>query len=214
MTPDPISFPRRRLGVLISGRGTNLQSLIDAVQSGRLDATIAVVISNVADAYGLERARVAGIEALCLGHRGWPSREDYDRALVAELQARSVDLVCLAGFMRIFTPVMVRAFPNAILNIHPSLLPSFPGLHPQRQALTHGVKVSGVTVHLVTDDLDAGPIVVQRVVPVLDDDDEASLARRILAEEHEAYPQAVQLLLAGRWRVDGRRVVGESPRQA
>jgi phosphoribosylglycinamide formyltransferase 1 len=164
MTTDPI-FPRRRLGVLISGRGTNLQSLIDAVQSGRLDATIAVVISNVADAHGLDRARRAGIEALCLGHRGWPSREDYDRALVAALQARSVDLVCLAGFMRIFTPVMVRAFPNAILNIHPSLLPSFPGLHPQRQALTHGVKVSGVTVHLVTDDLDAGPIVVQRVVP-------------------------------------------------
>jgi phosphoribosylglycinamide formyltransferase 1 len=213
MTSDPI-FPRRRLGVLISGRGTNLQSLIDAVQSGRLDATIAVVISNVADAYGLERARRAGIEALCLGHRGWASREDYDRALVAELQARSVDLLCLAGFMRIVTPVMVRAFPNAILNIHPSLLPSFPGRHPQRQALTHGVKVSGVTVHLVTDDLDAGPIVVQRVVPVLDDDDEASLARRILAEEHEAYPQAVQQLLDGRWRVDGRRVVAESSVQA
>jgi len=208
------AFPRRRLGVLVSGRGSNLQSLLDAVLSGRLDATIAVVISNVADAYGLERARRAGIEAVCLGHRGWPSREDYDRALVAELQARAVDLVCLAGFMRIFTPVMVRAFPNAILNIHPSLLPSFPGLHPQRQALTHGVKVSGVTVHLVTDDLDAGPIVVQRVVPVLDDDDEASLAGRILAEEHEAYPQAVQLLLEGRWRVDGRRVVGESAPQA
>ena len=206
MTPDPI----KRLGVLISGRGTNLQSLIDAVQDGRLEATIAVVISNVADAYGLERARRAGIETLCISHRGWPSREDYDRALVHELTARSVDLVCLAGFMRIFTPVMVRAFPNAILNIHPSLLPSFPGLHPQQQALTHGVKVSGVTVHLVTDDLDAGPIVVQRVVPVLDDDDAASLAARILAEEHEAYPQAVQVMLEGGWRVKGRRLVRDA----
>jgi phosphoribosylglycinamide formyltransferase 1 len=211
MTSDPIN---RRIGVLISGRGTNLQSLIDAVQSGRLAATIAVVISNVADAYGLERARRAGIETLCISHRGWPSREDYDRAVVQELQARSVDLVCLAGFMRIFTPVVVRAFPNAILNIHPSLLPSFPGLHPQRQALTHGVKVSGVTVHLVTDDLDAGPIVVQRIVPVLDDDDEASLAARILAEEHEAYPQAVQLMLDGGWRVDGRRFLRAAARQA
>jgi len=206
MTPDPI----KRLGVLISGRGTNLQSLIDAVQDGRLEATIAVVISNVADAYGLERARRAGIETLRISHRGWPSREDYDRALVHELTARSVDLVCLAGFMRIFTPVMVRAFPNAILNIHPSLLPSFPGLHPQQQALTHGVKVSGVTVHLVTDDLDAGPIVVQRVVPVLDDDDAASLAARILAEEHEAYPQAVQVMLEGGWRVKGRRLVRDA----
>ena len=206
MTSDPI----KRLGVLISGRGTNLQSLIDAVQGGRLEATIAVVISNVADAYGMERARRAGIETLCISHRGWPSREDYDRALVQELTARSVDLVCLAGFMRIFTPVMVRAFPNAILNIHPSLLPSFPGLHPQQQALTHGVKVSGVTVHLVTDDLDAGPIVVQRVVPVLDDDDAASLAARILVEEHEAYPQAVQVMLEGGWRVEGRRLVRDA----
>ena len=213
MTTDPI-VRERRIGVLISGRGTNLQSLIDAVQGGRLDATIAVVISNVADAYGLERARQAGIEAITVGHRGWPSREDYDRALVAELQARSVAVVCLAGFMRIVTPVMVRAFPHAILNIHPSLLPSFPGLHPQRQALTHGVKVSGVTVHLVTDDLDAGPVVVQRAVPVLDDDDEHTLAARILAEEHEAYPLAVQIVLAGGWRVDGRRFVRAPSGQA
>jgi phosphoribosylglycinamide formyltransferase-1 len=213
MATDPV-FRGRRLAVLISGRGSNLQSLIDAVERGRLRATIAVVISNLADAYGLERARRAGIEAVCVSHRAWPSREAYDRALVQELQARSVDLVCLAGFMRIFTPVMVRAFPNAILNVHPSLLPSFPGLHPQRQALTHGVKVSGVTVHLVTDDLDAGPIVVQRVVPVRDEDDEASLAARILAEEHEAYPEAVQLVLDGGWRVDGRRFVRETAGQA
>jgi phosphoribosylglycinamide formyltransferase-1 len=197
----------RRLGVLISGRGSNLQSLIDAIEGGRLEATIAVVISNKAEALGLERARAAGIETVVLSHRDWSSREDYDSALVRELQTRSVSLVCLAGFMRIFTPVMVRAFPNAILNIHPSLLPAFPGLHPQHQALAHGVKVSGVTVHLVTDDLDAGPIVVQRPVPVLDDDTEDRLAARILAEEHRAYVEAVALVLDGRWKIDGRRFV-------
>jgi phosphoribosylglycinamide formyltransferase-1 len=197
----------RRLGVLISGRGTNLQSLIDAVAGRRLDASIVVVISNRDDAGGLQRARAAGIETVVLSHRGWPSREEYDAALVRELQSRSVGLVCLAGFMRIFSPVMVGAFPNAILNIHPSLLPSFPGLHPQRQALQHGAKVSGVTVHLVTDDLDAGPIVVQRVVAVQDDDTEESLAARILSEEHRAYPDAVNIVLGGGWRIDGRRFV-------
>ena len=197
----------RRLGVLISGRGSNLQSLIDAIGSGRLSATIAVVISNVENAGGLKRATAAGIETLVLSHRGWSSRDEYDRALARELKARDVGLVCLAGFMRIFSPVMVRAFPNAILNIHPSLLPSFPGLHPQRQALTHGVKVSGVTVHLVTEDLDAGPIVVQRTLPVLDDDTEESLAARILGEEHLAYPEAVGVVLNGGWKVEGRRFV-------
>lgn len=196
-----------RLGVLVSGRGTNLQSLIDAVADGRLKASIAVVISNREDALALERARAAGIETRVLSHLGWPSREDFDAALVRELQLRSVDVVCLAGFMRIFTPVMVRAFPNAILNIHPSLLPCFSGLHPQRQALQHGVKLSGVTVHLVTDDLDAGPIVVQRTVPVLNDDTEESLAARILAEEHLAYPEAVQQVLDGGWRIEGRRFI-------
>ena len=196
-----------RLGVLVSGRGTNLQSLIDAVADGRLKASIAVVISNREDALALERARAAGIETLVLSHRGWASREDFDAALVRELQRRSVEVVCLAGFMRIFTPVMVRAFPNAILNIHPSLLPCFSGLHPQRQALQHGVKLSGVTVHLVTDDLDAGPIVVQRTVAVLDDDTEERLAARILAEEHLAYPEAVQQVLDGGWRIEGRRFI-------
>jgi phosphoribosylglycinamide formyltransferase 1 len=204
MTSDPNS---RRLAVLISGRGTNLQSIIDAVRDGRLDATIAVVISNRADAAGLERARRAGIEALVLNHRDWPSREAYDRALVGELRARDVRLVCLAGFMRIFSREMLDAFPNAILNIHPSLLPSFPGLHPHRQALDHGVKMSGVTVHLVTGDLDAGPIVVQRTVPVLDDDTADTLAARILVEEHKAYPEAVTIILAGGWKVEGRRFV-------
>lgn len=197
----------RRLGVLVSGRGSNLQALIDAIADRRLDATIAVVLSNIENAGALDRARQAGIETVSLSHRGWSSREDYDAAVVRELQARSVDVICLAGFMRICSRVMIQAFPNAILNIHPSLLPSFPGLHPQRQAISHGVKVSGVTVHLVTDDLDAGPIVIQRTVPVLDDDTEDTLAARILVEEHRAYPEAVQIVLDGQWRVEGRRFV-------
>jgi phosphoribosylglycinamide formyltransferase-1 len=201
------TVPSRRLGVLVSGRGSNLQALIDAIADGRLDASIAVVISNVAGAGGLDRARHAGIETVMLDHRGWPSRDDYDRALVIELRSRDVELVCLAGFMRKFTPAFIEAFPNAIVNIHPSLLPSFPGLHAQRQALAHGVKVSGVTVHLVTAELDAGPIIVQRAVPVLEGDTEETLAARILVEEHKAYPEAVQRVLDGRWRVDGRRFV-------
>ena len=205
MTSDPNST--RRIGVLISGRGTNLQALIDAVADGRLAATIAVVISNRSDAAGLERARRAGIETLVLDHRQWGSREDYDRALVDELRARDVQLVCLAGFMRIFSPVMLEAYPNKILNIHPSLLPLFPGLRPQQQALDQGVKVSGVTVHIVTGDLDAGPIVVQRTVPVLDEDTADTLAARILVEEHKAYPEAVAIILGGGWKVEGRRFV-------
>jgi phosphoribosylglycinamide formyltransferase-1 len=204
MTRDPVS---RRLGVLISGRGSNLQALIDAVNDGRLDATIAVVISNRADAPGLERARRARIETVVIDHRGWPSRDDFDRALVRELKARDVRIVCLAGFMRRLGTPMLEAFPNAIVNIHPSLLPAFPGLEPQQQALNHGVRVSGVTVHLVTADLDAGPIVVQRTVPVLPDDTPEALAARILVEEHKAYPEAVALLLEGGWRVDGRRLL-------
>ena len=197
----------RRLGVLISGRGTNLQALIDAIAGGSLDASIAVVISNRPEAPGLERARAAGIETVVMSHRAWPSREEYDRALVRELKARDVRLVCLAGFMRIFSAPMLEAFPNSILNIHPALLPSFPGLEPQRQAIDHGAKISGVTVHLVTADLDAGPIVVQRSVPVLDEDTAATLAARILLEEHRAYPEAVQMVLDGGWRVEGRRFV-------
>ena len=197
----------RRLGVLISGRGSNLQSLIDAIASGRLNATIAVVISNKADAFGLERARAAGIEAIVISHRGWSSRDDYDRALVRELQSRDVGLVCLAGFMRIVGGPMIDAYPEAILNIHPALLPSFPGADAQRQALEHGVKVSGVTVHFVNRDLDAGPIVLQRAVPVLDDDATATLAARILEQEHLVYPEAVGIVLDGAWKIDGRRFV-------
>ncbi|HXD15486.1 MAG TPA: phosphoribosylglycinamide formyltransferase [Vicinamibacterales bacterium] len=197
----------RRLGVLISGRGSNLQALIDAIAGRRLDASIALVISNHADAAGLERARAAGIEAICLPHRQYATRDDYDRALASELQARDVGLVCLAGFMRLVGGPLIEAFPNRILNIHPSLLPAFPGLDAQRQAIEHGVKVSGVTVHLVTAELDGGPIVVQRAVPVVTGDTPESLSARILEEEHRAYPEAVRLILDGGWRVEGRRVV-------
>ena len=197
----------RRLGVLISGRGSNLQSLIDAISGGRLSATIAVVISNVEGAGGLERARAAGIETLVVSHRGWPSRDEYDRALVRELKARDVGLVCLAGFMRIVGSPLIEAFPNAILNVHPALLPSFPGVDAQRQAIDHGVKVSGVTVHLVTGELDAGPIVLQRAVAVLEDDTREGLSSRILEQEHLAYPEAVGIVLNGAWKVEGRRFV-------
>ena len=201
----------KRVGVLVSGRGSNLQALIDASAAGQLgSASIAVVLSNVEGAFALERARRANIPTCVVEHRGWPSRDDFDRAVVRELQRHEVDIVCLAGFMRKLGRPLLDAYPSAILNIHPSLLPSFPGLHPQRQALTHGVKVSGATVHLVTDDLDAGPIVVQRTVPVLDGDTEEALAARILHEEHLAYPEAVRMLLKG-GRVEGRRwVAGQS----
>jgi phosphoribosylglycinamide formyltransferase 1 len=203
MSPDPIS----KIAVLISGRGTNLQSIIDAVQRGDVNASIAVVISNREDAPGLDRARRAGLETLVLSHRAFPAREAFDRKLVEELQARAVTLVCLAGFMRIFSTPMLEAFGNRMLNIHPSLLPAFPGLHPQQQAIDHGVKVSGVTVHLVDSVLDGGPIVLQRTVPVLDDDTAETLAARILEEEHRAYPEAIAIILAGGWRVEGRRLV-------
>jgi phosphoribosylglycinamide formyltransferase 1 len=205
MSSGPISG--RRLGVLISGRGSNLQSLIDAVGEGRLNATLSVVVSNREDAGGLERARRAGLETVCVSHRGWPSRDDYDRALMKELRQRRVDVVCLAGFMRVLGPEMIEAFPNRIVNIHPSLLPSFPGVDAQRQAFEHGVKVAGVTVHLVTSELDGGPIILQRVVPVLETDTVDALAARILAEEHVAYVDAVRILLEEAWAVDGRRFV-------
>lgn len=203
MTPDPIT----KIAVLISGRGTNLQSIIDAIDRGDVNASIGVVISNREDAPGLERARRAGLETLFISHRAFPTREAYDARLVEELRARGVTLVCLAGFMRIFSAPMLEAFANRMLNIHPSLLPAFPGLHPQQQALDHGVKVSGVTVHLVDGMLDGGPIVVQRTVPVLDGDTAETLAARILEEEHRAYPEALAIVLAGGWRVDGRRFV-------
>jgi phosphoribosylglycinamide formyltransferase 1 len=200
-------FYNRRLAVLISGRGSNLQSIIDAVADRRLDATIAVVISNRADAPGLSRARAAGIDAMTLDPRAYRDRDAFDQALVDELRARSVDLVCLAGFMRLVGPAMLDAFPSRILNIHPSLLPAFPGLDAQRQALAHGVRISGATVHLVTADLDAGPIIVQAAVPVLDDDTVETLAARILVEEHRIYPDAIRIVLDGDWSIDRRRFV-------
>jgi phosphoribosylglycinamide formyltransferase 1 len=195
------------IGVLISGRGSNLQALIDAIAEGRLAARIAVVISNRADAAGLERARAAGIETLIMNHRDYATREAFDRELAAELRARQVSLVCLAGFMRLIGTPLLDAFPNAILNVHPSLLPAFPGVDAQRQALEHGVKVAGATVHLVTADLDAGPIVIQAAVPVRDDDTAETLAARILIEEHRIYPEAVRIMLEGGWVVEGRRFV-------
>jgi phosphoribosylglycinamide formyltransferase-1 len=197
----------RRIGVLISGRGSNLQAIIDAVKDRRLDARIAVVISNRADAHGLERARAAGIETLVRDHKGWPSRDAYESVLVEDLRTRNVRLVCLAGFMRLLGATFVNAFPNRILNIHPALLPSFPGLHAQRQALEHGVRFSGATVHIVDTNLDAGPIVMQAVVPVFDDDTEDTLSVRILAEEHRIYPDAIGRILDGEWRIEGRRLL-------
>ena len=195
----------RVIGVLISGRGSNLKALIDAAGAGALDAHLAVVISNRANAAGLDRARAAGIEALVLDHRGFASRDDYDRAVAHELRARHVSLVCLAGFMRLVGRPLLDAFPNAILNVHPSLLPAFPGVDAQRQALEHGVKITGATVHLVTGELDGGPIIAQSSVPVLEDDTPDSLSARILIEEHRIYPEAVRTILNGGWRVEGRR---------
>jgi phosphoribosylglycinamide formyltransferase 1 len=194
------------IGVLISGRGSNLQAIIDAVDGGRLDARIAVVISNRPEAAGLERARRAGIETLVLSHKAYPDRVAYDRVLASTLKERGVTLVCLAGFMRLLSADFIRAFPNAVLNIHPSLLPAFPGLDAQQQAVAHGVKVSGATVHFVTPELDAGPIVLQAPVTVRDDDTAESLSERILEQEHRIYPEAIDLVLAGGWTIDGRTV--------
>lgn len=199
----------RRIGVLISGRGSNLQAIIDAISAKRLDAEIAVVISNQPDAAGLERARKAGIDTLVLNHqdRAFPTREDYDRELARQLKARGVGVVCLAGFMRLLSQEFIDAFPNAILNIHPSLLPSFPGTNAQYQAWEHGVKWTGVTVHFVTAALDGGPIILQEPVAVRDEDDAESLAARILEKEHQVYPRAIALLLNGGWHMKGRRVL-------
>jgi phosphoribosylglycinamide formyltransferase-1 len=194
-----------KVGVLISGRGSNLQALIDAERAGTLGGKIAVVISNVDGVPGLERARAAGIPALCCRHEGRP-REEHDRELASILREHGVDVVCLAGYMRLLSPVFLDAFAGRILNVHPSLLPAFPGRDAQRQALEHGVKVSGATVHLVDAGLDAGPILAQEAVPVRDDDTVETLSARILEAEHRIYPRAVRSVLEGRLRVEGRRV--------
>lgn len=196
-----------RIGVLVSGRGSNLQAIIDTIERGQLAAEIAVVISDQADAYSLERAKKHNIPAVHVSAKGYKGkRNEYDALLVQELQGRSVELVCLAGFMRIITPVLIAAFPHRILNIHPSLLPAFPGLHVQKKALDHGVKFSGCTVHFVDAGMDTGPIIIQAVVPILDSDTEDSLSARILTQEHKIYSRAIQLYAEGRLKIEGRRV--------
>lgn len=202
----------KRLGVLISGRGSNLRAIVEATRAGHLHATVAVVVSNVATAPGLEYARAAGIETLMMPHGDWPSRTEYDGAVARALQERHVDLVCLAGFMRLLSPAFLDAFPNRVLNIHPSLLPAFPGQHAQRRALEHGVTIAGATVHLVNHELDAGPIVLQAAVEVLPTDTAETLSARILEEEHRLYPRAIQRVLDGAWTLDGRRLVHQPTR--
>ena len=206
MTPTTQKSAGHNLGVLISGRGTNLQSILDAVAAGRLAASVAVVISNRDDAAGLQRAEQAGVQTLVLDHRD-RSREEYDAQLIDALHRRQVDLVCLAGFMRILSPVFIRAFANRIVNIHPSLLPAFPGINPPYQAWEHGVKISGATVHLVDESLDGGPIIKQQAIEVLATDTAESLAARILEVEHRIYPEAIEDVLKGGWRIEGRRFV-------
>ena len=196
-----------RLAVLISGRGSNLQALIDAIADGRLDAEIATVISDRPGALGLDRARQAGIPTQVLPWLGEKRRVEYFQNRQRVLQEADVELVVLAGFLRILPMELVRAFPQRIINIHPSLLPAFPGLNAQRQALEYGVRITGCTVHFVDEGLDSGPIIIQKPVPVYDYDTEASLAERILAKEHEALPQAVALVLSKQWQIRGRRVV-------
>jgi len=197
---------RLRLGVLVSGRGSNLQAIIDASEAGRIDAVVAIVIGDVADAFALDRARAHGIEAAFVNPRLFDSREGFEAGIIDLMRKRDVDLVCLAGFMRLLSPHFVREFPNRIMNIHPALLPAFAGLHVQHKALVHGSKFSGCTVHFVDEGTDTGPIIIQAAVPVLDDDTEESLSARILNYEHQIYPRAIQLFAEGRLEVRGRRV--------
>jgi phosphoribosylglycinamide formyltransferase-1 len=199
-----------KLGVLVSGGGTNLQAILDAVAAKNLDAEIAVVISNVASAGGLERARKAGVEAIAIDHKAYATREDFDAAVVDALRARGVEYVVLAGFMRIVTRVLLDAFPMRIVNIHPALLPAFPGVHGPSQALAYGVRVAGCTVHFVDGGTDTGPIIAQAVVPVLDGDDDETLAARILEKEHALFPAALQWIAEGRVKVHARE--GGRPR--
>ncbi|MGA7077234.1 MAG: phosphoribosylglycinamide formyltransferase [Terriglobales bacterium] len=197
----------KNLGILLSGRGSNFVAIADSISAGRIpDARIAVVISNRADAPGLETARQRGLNALVIASKG-KAREEHDREVVTALLAHKVDLVCLAGYMRLLSPWFVRQFPGKILNIHPSLLPSFPGLEAQQQAFAYGVKVSGCTVHFVDEELDHGAIIVQKTVSVLDSDDEHTLAARILEQEHIAYSEAIKIVLEGKFEIVGRRMV-------
>jgi phosphoribosylglycinamide formyltransferase-1 len=198
---------KKRIGVLLSGRGSNFEALADSVAAGRIpDAQIAIVIANREGTQGIERANTRGIATRVLPSRGL-EREVYDRQIVSVLREQQVDLVCLAGYMRLLSPYFIQCFPQRILNIHPSLLPSFPGLESQRQALEYGVKFAGCTVHFVDENLDAGPIVLQAVIPVRDEDTEVTLSERILAEEHRIYSEAVKIVLDAKYRIAGRRVV-------
>ena len=200
-------MPRKvPIGVLVSGNGTNLQAIIDAIEANKLSATIQLVVSNRADAYGLARAKNHGIPTEVLDHKQFPDREAFDQRVVDLLKARGVELVVLAGFMRLLSPAFVKAYSNRIMNIHPALLPSFPGLNVQKKAVEHGVRFSGCTVHFVNEECDEGPIIIQAVVPVFPDDTEESLAARILQQEHRIYPRAIQLYGEGRLHVQGRKV--------
>ncbi|MEN6472409.1 MAG: phosphoribosylglycinamide formyltransferase [Syntrophaceae bacterium] len=196
-----------RLGVLVSGSGTNLQSILDACAAGGIDARVAVVISNVASAYALNRAHNAGVPTHIVSHKDYPDRDAFDAELVRVLREHKVELVCLAGFMRILTQGFIRAFSGRIMNIHPALLPSFPGLDVRQAAIDHGVRFSGCTVHFVDEGVDTGPIIIQAVVPVYPDDTEESLKDRILKREHQIYPRAIQLYAQGRLSISGRRVL-------
>lgn len=196
----------KKLGILLSGRGSNFEAIADSIQAGRLNAEIAVVVSNRADAPGLETARQRGLIARLIPSKG-RVREEHDAEVIAALQEAGVDLICLAGYMRLLSPAFIHAFPQRIINIHPSLLPAFPGLEAQKQALEYGVKVSGCTVHFVDEHLDHGAIIVQKTVPVFDDDDVHTLSARILEQEHIAYTEALCLLTGGQCEVQGRRVV-------
>ncbi|MBN1366292.1 MAG: phosphoribosylglycinamide formyltransferase [Syntrophaceae bacterium] len=195
-----------KLGVLISGNGSNMQSIIDHIENGSLKAVIKIVISNNPEAYGISRAKKHNIPFIVLKSNDFKNKEDFDVKLIKSLKDNGVELVILAGFMRIISPTFLKAFPQKILNIHPALLPSFPGLHGQRQAVEYGVKVSGCTVHFVDEGVDTGPIIIQSAVPVLDDDTEETLAARILKEEHKIYPRAIQLFADGKLSVKGRKV--------
>jgi phosphoribosylglycinamide formyltransferase-1 len=200
---------RKRIAILLSGRGSNFEAIYRAIEEGKINAEIGVVISNKEDARGLLRAKEFGLETLFLNPKEFSSREEYDLKLAEEIEKRDIDLICLAGWMRILTPPFVQRFRNRIMNIHPSLLPSFPGLEAQKQALEYGVRYSGCTVHFVNEEVDAGPIILQAVVPVFQNDTVETLSERILKEEHRIYPTAIRLFVEGKLRIEGRRVIIE-----
>lgn len=195
-----------KIGVLVSGRGSNLQAIIDAIESGKLKAQVAVVISNVPGVAALDRAKKHGIKAVAVNDKDFQDKSSYEKEIIKQLEDNKAELVCLAGYMKLISPELVRHFKGRMMNIHPALLPAFPGLHVQRKALEHGVKYSGATVHFVDEGCDTGPIIIQAVVPVLDDDTEETLSARILEQEHKIYPEAIRLFSEGKLKIEGRRV--------